>query len=286
MSVRRRARIVVAGWALIAALAAPAAAVAGIFALEGELQAFARAGGRDAVWIGERIAWNETAGRIEHLTHWGAGEDHASLGIGHFIWYPEGRRGPFRESFPELLAFLAARGVELPEWLTPTTPCPWPDREAFRAAAHDPRLIELRRLLAATTPEQVAFLALRLARALPELLAAAPAEEHRALEDRIARLLRAPDGELTAAGVYALVDYVNFKGEGTTAGERYGGEGWGLLQVLRAMPDDATDARAAFAQAAAAVLARRVALAPPERRETRWLDGWLRRVATYRTAGG
>jgi hypothetical protein len=34
------------------------------------------------------------------------------------------------------------------------------------------------------------------------------------------------------------------------------------------------------------VLVRRVALAPPERRETRWLDGWLRRVETYRTAGG
>ena len=41
------------------------------------------------------------------------------------------------------------------------------------------------------------------------------------------------------------------------------------------------DPRAAFAEAAAAVLTRRVALAPPERHEARWLEGWLRRVATY-----
>jgi hypothetical protein len=272
--------------ALVAALAVPAPACAGVAALEAELQAFAHTGGPELDWVGEQVARNETAGRLEHLTHWGAGEDHASLGIGHFIWYPDGRAGPFRESFPELIAFLEARGVALPAWLTPATPCPWPDRDAFRAATHDQRMIELRRLLAETTAEQVAFLARRLARALPEILDAAPAEKHATLEDRIARLLRAPDGRLAAAGVYALVDYVNFKGEGTAEGERYEGEGWGLLQVLAAMPEDAPDAHAAFAAAAAAVLARRVALAPPERRETRWLDGWLRRVETYRTAGG
>jgi len=81
--------------------------------------------------------------------------------------------------------------------------------------------------------------------------------------------------------VYALVDYVNFKGEGTAPAERYRGEGWGLLQVLDAMADRPEAALAAFADAAAAVLARRVALAPAERRETRWLGGWLTRVATY-----
>jgi hypothetical protein len=272
--------------ALVAGLAVPAPVAAGVAALEAELRAFAGSGGRELAWVGERIAWNETAGRLEHLTYWAAGEDHASLGIGHFIWYPDGRAGPFRESFPELVAFLEARGVALPAWLTPATPCPWPDREAFRAAHDDPRMIQLRRLLAETTAEQAAFLARRLARALPEILEAAPAEWHATLQERVMRLLRAGDGDLAPGGVYALVDYVNFKGEGTAPGERYGGEGWGLLQVLLAMPEDAADARAAFAEAAAAVLARRVVLAPPERRETRWLDGWLKRVETYRTAGG
>ena len=77
---------------------------------------------------------------------------------------------------------------------------------------------------------------------------------------------------------------MNFKGEGTAPTERYRGVGWGLLQVLEAMADEPGEARAAFADAAGAVLTRRVALAPPERGETRWLEGWLQRLATYRSA--
>lgn len=266
---------------VLAMLAGPASAVADIAGLASELRAFAQTGRDDLARIGARIARNETAGRAEHLIYWGAGEDHASLGIGHVIWYPAGRRGPFRESFPELLAYFAVRGIALPTWLTPETPCPWPDRAALRAAVLDPRMIELRRLLAETTAEQVAFLVERLADALPEILVAAPAPARPALEDRIERLLRAPDGGLSPGGIYAMVDYVNFKGEGTLASERYQGTGWGLLQVLEAMPEDVADARRAFAEAAAAVLERRVALAPAEREEPRWLAAWLPRVASY-----
>ena len=39
----------------------------------------------------------------------------------------------------------------------------------------------------------------------------------------------------SAQGCYALIDYVNFKGEGVLATERYRGRGWGLLQVLEGM---------------------------------------------------
>ncbi len=269
---------------LLSVPALPLVAAAGAGGLAAELRAFAGRGGDELARIGERIAWNETGGRAEHLVTWAAGEEHASLGIGHVIWYPEGRRGPFRESFPELLAFLAAQGVELPAWLGPDTPCPWPDRASFRAAGDDPRMIELRRLLAETTAEQVAFLIERLAEALPAIEAAAPAPARAVLGERIERVLRAPDGGLSPAGVYALVDYVNFKGEGTLPSERYQGTGWGLLQVLEAMPEEFEDARAAFAEAAAAVLARRVALAPA-RTEERWLAGWLPRVATYADGG-
>ena len=54
--------------------------------------------------VGQRIWQNECAGSVAGLTSWNAGEDFASLGIGHFIWYPAGRRGPFEESFPQLAA--------------------------------------------------------------------------------------------------------------------------------------------------------------------------------------
>ncbi len=76
---------------------------------------------------------------------------------------------------------------------------------------------------------------------------------------------------------------MNFKGEGLNPKERYQGEGWGLLQVLIEMspPADAEQAPQAFAEAARRVLARRVKNSPPERGETRWLEGWKNRCASY-----
>jgi len=55
-----------------------------------------------AARIGAKIWQNESGHTIGGLTAWNFGEEFASLGIGHFIWYPAGRRGPFEESFPPL----------------------------------------------------------------------------------------------------------------------------------------------------------------------------------------
>ncbi len=104
---------------------------------------------------------------------------------------------------------------------------------------------------------------------------AAPVSTRLRVEKNFARL------EANAQGCYALIDYVNFKGEGVLPSERYAGRGWGLLQVLEGMSNRGA-ATAAFADSAAAVLRERVRNAPPERREARWLPGWLNRVATYR----
>ena len=86
----------------------------------------------------------------------------------------------------------------------------------------------------------------------------------------------------TKQGRFALIDYVNFKGEGTKATERYAGQGWGLLQVLEGMAPGGHPPE--FAKSAAETLRRRVKNAPPERHEERWLPGWLNRVQAY--AGG
>ena len=82
------------------------------------------------------------------------------------------------------------------------------------------------------SPLQARFIARRMREALPKMLAAAagPAEAEK-VRRNFERL------EATAAGTFALIDYVNFKGEGTLETERYNGEGWGLLQVLEAMPE-------------------------------------------------
>src|SRR5690554_7815999 len=53
-------------------------------------------------WVGQKIFANECASRFDCLVHWNEGEAFPSLGIGHFIWYPEGVEGRFTESFPQL----------------------------------------------------------------------------------------------------------------------------------------------------------------------------------------
>ena len=229
-----------------------------------------------ALSAGKRLWRNECGGTVEGLTSWNAGEAFASLGIGHYIWYPAGQRGPFEESFPELIRFLAAANVPLPGWLRDARACPWDTRETFLRDRDGARQTELRGLLARTVAEQARFSANRLEAALPKMLAEAPGGEREAVRGRFYRVAAAP------GGVYALVDYVNFKGEGVLATERYQGHGWGLLQVLEGMRDGSgTEATRAFAASAARVLTERVANSPAERREARWLPGWKSRVATY-----
>jgi len=223
--------------------------------------------------IGRRLWQNESGGTISGLTAWNSGEDFASLGIGHFIWYPAGKRGPFQESFPALLQYLISRGASVPAWLRQAAACPWADRVQFQAEQHSSRMNELRSLLAATIALQAKFAALRLERALPKMLTAAPDEAREKIRENFYRVAGEPQG------LYALVDYVNFKGEGTLASERYHGEGWGLLQVLEEMGQGSP--KSEFSRAADKVLTRRVANAPAARNEKQWLAGWRNRIQTY-----
>jgi hypothetical protein len=223
--------------------------------------------------IGRRLWRNECGGMVSGLTSWNSGENFASLGIGHFIWYPVGQSGPFEESFPPLLTYLRESGVVLPAWLAESHGCPWPNRSAFLADLHSARLQELRTILANSVPLQARFAANRLEAALPKMLGAAPAGEQAKVKQNFYRVAA------TSSGMYPLVDYVNFKGEGTSPTERYRGQGWGLLQVLETMNEG--PAVEQFRTAAAQVLTRRVHNAPPARHEERWLPGWLSRVRSY-----
>jgi hypothetical protein len=224
--------------------------------------------------IGRRLWRNESGGTVAGLTAWNEGENFASLGIGHFIWYPPGKKGPFEESFPQLLNYLITSGIALPDWLRRADACPWPNRTTFLAEAHSERMNELRTLLENTIAMQAKFAAHRLERALPKMLAAAPAEDREKIRQNFYRVAAEPQG------MYALVDYVNFKGEGTLSSERYKEQGWGLRQVLTAMGTG--PALIEFSRAADEVLTRRVANSPPQRGERRWLPGWRSRVRTYR----
>ena len=231
----------------------------------------------EAIKIGKRIWQNECNGTITGLTAWNEGENFASLGIGHFIWYPKGQRGPFEESFPKLVSFMTVRGVKLPTLLLGAgeRACPWNSRQEFLRAQYSPEMKQLRQFLAGMVDVQAEFLIARLQNALPKMLAEAEPADRANVEQQFERMTRTPQG------CYALVDYVNFKGEGVLHTERYQGQGWGLLQVLEQMPADEDDAVKEFSRAAVVVLKRRVANSPPERGEARWLPGWLNRVRSY-----
>lgn len=229
-------------------------------------------------WLGDRIFANECNRQLRCLTSWNEGEQFPSLGLGHFIWYQAGQADAFVETFPALLEQLDAEGVALPAWLILNDrEQPWPDRESFLAALDGPELSELRALLQDTMPLQTRFIVARFSSRLDAMLATLPAAERADIEARIESIL----AEDPRHGAYALIDYVHFKGDGSNPAERYADSGWGLLQVLQEMPQQGASALVNFVDSAKAVLARRVANAPPERNEQRWLAGWNNRLDTY-----
>jgi len=129
---------------------------------------------------------------------------------------------------------------------------------------------------------QAEFISRRLDAALPEIIKAAPEHRREHIRQQYRRVAASPMGS------YALTDYVNFKGEGVSKGERYHGQGWGLLQVLSAMHGEQAGIKAIeeFVRAADAMLTRRVANSPPHRQEQRWLNGWRKRLSTYTEEAG
>lgn len=226
--------------------------------------------------IGAKIWRNECGGTVDGLTTWNAGEEFPSLGIGHFIWYPAGFRGRFEESWPAFVHFARQRGVEVPA-VGMQRHAPWATKAAFEAEFRSPRMSGLRAWLAAHVPLQTEFIIARSRGALPRVLAAAPAGDRARLQANYDKVASTPQG------TYALIDYVNFKGDGTQVAERYQGKGWGLLQVIGGMREVPAGPAAAveFSASAKRMLGRRIDHSPPGRGEARWREGWFNRCDTY-----
>ena len=229
--------------------------------------------------IGQKIYNNETGGDVNNLIFWSTNEGFSSLGVGHFIWYPEGKIQRFKQTFPDMIRYLKSNGSDVPDWLLQQIEVGslWNSREELEQARGGEKFQALQKLLIDTSGLQVSFLFQRLDKALPRILTALNPNNHELITRRFNRL------KTTPGGLYPLVDYVNFKGEGSVPAEGYKGEGWGLLQVLEAMEDTPVgpEALAAFSSAADKVLTRRVNNSPPERNEQRWLPGWRVRLMTY-----
>ena len=242
----------------------------------------------DYEWIGSRIYQNEALGKPEYLTHWNQGEDFPSLGIGHFIWFPEDVDAPFDEQFPALISYLRQQVPEdlpMPAWLQELDPlvAPWGSKEEFDAAWSSSEMTSLREWLEASQLYQARFIASAFEQRWRTL--DLPPEQKQKLTVLIQVLFETPEG------LFAVIDYYNFKGLGNNPREAYQGQGWGLVQVLddlaglRADEDECADIVTQFRDAAAGRLRLRVELSPPERNEARWLAGWSKRLDNYLVKG-
>jgi hypothetical protein len=142
---------------------------------------------------------------------------------------------------------------------------------------------ELRQFLLDTVAEQTQFMMARAQGAMEKILKTTPdGTEREHIVIQFTRVVRASEN------FYPLIDYINFKGEGTNPNEAAMNsetgrrQGWGLKQVLLKMngvTGDPKAVRAEFADAAQFVLQQRVRNLPSNRV---FEVGWLRRVATYR----
>lgn len=229
--------------------------------------------------VGNLLWQRECNKSVLGLTSWNKGETFPSLGIGHFIWYPSGQAALYKETFPSLISFLHEHKIKIPLWLSQAikTGCPWSGRESFLADLYSKRMIELRSLLQSTIDLQAQFVVKRFLISRDALMDAVAPEQRQHIAQQFDRMVQ------TVQGIFALIDYVHFKGEGIQITERYAGKGWGLLQVLEQMHGTSKESAVSdFIKEAKKILQQRVMLSPPEKGEKRWLAGWINRVESYK----
>lgn len=217
--------------------------------------------------MGVKFFANECGSQKRYLVWWSPREDFANFGIGHFIWLPAGRKLPFVEQFPELIAFYLEKREPVPEFINrhKFTGCPWNNREELDG---DPMKDEIIEWLASTTYIQAGFIIFKAMDSIRDIL-----ESNPEVETQFRELSK------TREGRFAVVDYLNFKGTGLDPKERLKDEGWGLLQVLESMKRPDLES---FVTSASEVLIRRVNNYTDDWNDLSFLDGWIKRIEGYR----
>lgn len=233
---------------------------------------------QDLDWIGNRIWFNECSEKVENLTFWNKNEPFPSFGIGHFIWFPEGYIGPYTQTFPDLIAYLKKSVlVPMPSWLLYASDCPWATRDDFYRDFNNEKMSSLRFFLQKTIKEQAAFIIEHFRKNIECII-----KDQKKQHDHLSRVIQIL--QCSAHGWYVLIDYHNFKGAGTNVAENYSGHRWGLLQVLENIPPCTTERAIidAFINEAKKLLEIRVACAPEGKKEKQFLEGWFKRLESYR----
>lgn len=227
--------------------------------------------------VGLMIYHNECSSKEQNLLFWNEKEEFPSLGIGHFIWFHENSKVSYEETFPKFIKFLQTQNCSVPEWLQDAPRCPWLTRDDFYKALknNDPKMNELRHLIISTISQQTQFIVQRFHKTFSEIYNQLQSKPHAQLA--LYKMTQTP------LGLYALIDYVNFKGSGLNPSERRNGAGWGLLQVVERMSQKSHWLHApekAFSTSAVDLLTER-AESSPDGKEKKFLPGWVKRCKTY-----
>jgi hypothetical protein len=230
----------------------------------------------DAQRIGQKIWYNESRMSIEKLTFWNENEPFPSLGIGHFIWYPHAyaQVKHFKESFPRLIRYMKKHHVSIPSWIARAQHAPWSNRKIFYASCNSSRMKELRTFLHKTIDIQARFIIDDFKDSLSNMLESLPVSQRRRIINQCNRVASHVNG------IYALVDYANFKGVSCEPVKAYNNARWGLGSVLLCMKGTSrATALKDFCISARNALCYRAAHAPSD--ETHWIPGWFTRINSY-----
>lgn len=187
--------------------------------------------------LGYRMWHNYAGGTLEGLTKWdGSDADHEFmyLGIANNIWLPAGSSSMFQADWPTVAQRLQELGCKIKPWMLGD--CPWSSQEEFEADFNSKKMVWLREHLSKKklVRAQAFCVAERLQRSMdpnsPDSLFNGLTDEQSALVQKNFDLVVHCSNPL---GIYSLIDYVNYKGEGRLSGnEKFNNEGFGLLQVL------------------------------------------------------
>ena len=238
---------------------------------------------KDALIIANKIWQNEGSGKKKYLVWWNKGEEFASCGIGHFIWFTKDKPMWFFHAFPDMLKFIIKEGAQPPKWLKPDIPCVWNNYQEWQYAKkhNTKKMRELTEFLNSTKALQAKYMVHRLNGAYSKLINYAKTPE---LKNKIKtnfKKMLFKKGKVDMQGAYCLIDYTNFKGDGTLESERYQNTGWGLFQVLENMDSNNPNKYKAFANSVRFTLDRLIRVSPPKRNLKRFRKGWFNRAKTY-----
>jgi hypothetical protein len=169
----------------------------------------------------------------------------ACLGIAQNIWYNRANvlANPnvfiFVEDWPAVASQLSDAGVAIPNWALGSENCPWQTADQMNADPNLPALLATLSTDPAIT-QQARCIYNRLIEAMDpnsptSILANLPPGEAELIQNNFNAVAAVVDANNKPLGTFALIDYDNFKGEGTAPKERYNTQGWGLQEVLAQM---------------------------------------------------